>query len=96
MEELRRIGDRIEVGIREIEDFLDSPAGRRLRRLLAGAAIVGAPLLFRLPALKRFPLLRVLELAGGAALVVKFAEALRDWEPTAGRPIVLDVPGPSV
>lgn len=95
MEELRRIGDRIEVGVREIEDFLDSPAGRRLRRLLAGAAIVGAPLLFRLPALRRFPLLRVLELAGGAALVVKFAEALRDWEPTAGRPIVLDVPGPS-
>ena len=95
MDELRRIGDRIEVGVREIEDFLDSPAGRRLRRLLAGAAIVGAPLLFRLPALKRFPLLRVLELAGGAALVVKFAEALRDWEPAAKRPIVLDVPGPS-
>jgi hypothetical protein len=95
MEELRRIGDRIEVGVREIEDFLDSPAGRRLRRLLAGAAIVGAPLLFRLPALRRFPLLRVLELAGGAAIVVKFAEALRDWEPTAGRPIVLDVPGRS-
>jgi hypothetical protein len=95
MEGLRRIGDRIEVGVQEVEDFLDSPAGRRLRRLLAGAAIIGAPLLFRLPALRRFPLLRVLELAGGAALVVKFAEALRDWEPTAGRPIVLDVPRPS-
>jgi hypothetical protein len=26
---------------------------------------------------------------------VKFAEALRDWEPTAERRIVLDVPGPS-
>jgi hypothetical protein len=95
MEELRRIGDRIEVAIEDVEKFLDSPAGRRLRRLLAGAAIVGAPLLFRLPAMKRFPLLRVLELAGGAALVVKFAEALRDWEPTSRRPIVLDVPGTS-
>jgi hypothetical protein len=93
MEELRRIGDRVEVAVQEVEDFLDSPAGRRLRRLLAGAAIVGAPLLFRLPVLKRYPVLRVLEVAGGAALLVKFAEALRDWEPGAERRVVLDVPG---
>jgi hypothetical protein len=60
MEELRRIGDRIEVAVQEVEDFFDSPAGRRFRRLLAGAAIVGAPMLFRLPVLKRYPLLRAL------------------------------------
>ena len=95
MQELRRIGDRVEVAVQEVEDFLDSPAGRRLRRLLAGAAIVGAPLLFRLPVLKRYPLLRALEVAGGAALLVKFAEALRDWEPSGERRIVLDVPGAS-
>jgi hypothetical protein len=89
---VRRIGDRIEITVREIEDFLDSPAGRRLRTLIAGAAIVGAPLLFRIPLLRRYPLLRALELLGGAAIVVKFAEALRDWEPTARRPIVIDVP----
>jgi hypothetical protein len=93
MQGIRRIGDRVEVAVRDIEDFLDSPAGRRLRRVLAGAAIVGAPLLFRLPLLKRSPLLRALELAGGAALLVKFAEALRDWEPTSRRAIVIDVPG---
>jgi hypothetical protein len=93
MEGLRRVGDRVEVAVREVEDFLDSPGGRRLRRLLAGAAIVGAPLLFRLPALRRYPLLRALEVLGGAALVVKFAEALRDWEPTARRPLVVEVPG---
>lgn len=93
MGQLRQIGDRIEVAVHEVEDFLDSPAGRRFRRLVAGAAIIGAPLLFRLPVLKRYPLLRALEFAGGAALVVKFAEALRDWEPS--RPIVLDVPGAS-
>lgn len=92
---MRRIGDRIEVAVQDVEDFLDSPTGRRFRRLLAGAAIVAAPLLFRLPVLKRYPLLRALELAGGAALVVKFAEALRDWEPAARRPIVIDVPGGS-
>jgi hypothetical protein len=95
MEGLRRVGDRLEVAVQEVEDFLDSPGGRRLRRLLASAAIVGAPLLFRLPLLKRYPLLRALEVAGGAALLVKFAEALRDWEPTARRPIVIDVPGGS-
>jgi hypothetical protein len=93
MQGLRTIGDRVEVAVREVEDFLDSPAGRRLRRVLAGAAIVGAPLLFRLPLMKRSPLLRALELAGGAALLVKFAEALRDWEPTSRRAIVIDVPG---
>lgn len=95
MEGLRRVGDRLEVAVQEVEDFLDSPGGRRLRRLLAGAAIIGAPLLFRLPLLRRSPLLRALELAGGAALLVKFAEALRDWEPTARRAIVIDVPAGS-
>lgn len=95
MDELQRIGDRIEVAVQRVEDFLDSPAGRRLRRLLAGTAIIGAPLLFRLPLLRRSPLLRALELAGGAALLVKFAEALRDWEPNARRGVVLEVPGTS-
>lgn len=89
---IRRIGDRVEVAVQEIERFLDSPAGRRLRRVLAAGAIVTAPLLFRIPGLKRYPLLRVLEVAGGAALVVKFAEALRDWEPSAREPVVIDVP----
>jgi len=89
---VRRIGDRVEVTVQEIERFLDSPAGRRLRRILATGAIVTAPLLFRIPGLKRYPLLRVLELAGGAALVVKFAEAIRDWEPSARSTVVIDVP----
>jgi hypothetical protein len=89
---VRRIGDQIEITVREIEDFLDSPAGRRLRNLIAGAAIVGAPLVFRLPVLRRYPLLRALEFIGGAAVIVKFAEALRDWEPSTRRPIVIDVP----
>jgi hypothetical protein len=88
----RRLGDQIEIAVQDVEDFLDSPAGRRARRILAATAIVTAPLLFRIPGLKRYPLLRALELAGGAALLVKFAEALRDWEPSARRPVVIDVP----
>jgi hypothetical protein len=88
----RRLGDQIEIAVQDVEDFLDSPAGRRARRILAATAIVTAPLLFRIPGLKRYPLLRALELAGGAALLVRFAEALRDWEPSARRPVVIDVP----
>jgi hypothetical protein len=89
---VRRIGDRVEVAFDEVVAFLDSPAGRRLRTLLAGALIASAPMLFRVPGLRRYPLIRTLELIGGAALVVKFAESLRDWEPGSRRPLVVDVP----
>jgi hypothetical protein len=89
---VRRIGDRVEIAFDEVVEFLGSPAGRRLRTLLAGALIATAPMLFRVPGLRRYPLIRTLELIGGAALVVKFAESLRDWEPSARRPVVIDVP----
>ena len=92
MPAIQRVGDRIEVAVHEVERFLDSPAGRRLRRLVAAGAVVGAPLLFRMPLLKRYPLLRALEVVGGAALIVKFAEALRDWEPAERRAVVLELP----
>jgi hypothetical protein len=84
---------RVQMSVREIQEFLASDAGRRLRRVLAGGLILGAPLLFRVPGLKRYPLIRTLEVIGGAALLMKFAEALRDWEPASPHPIVLDVPG---
>jgi hypothetical protein len=89
---IRRIGDRVEVAVDEVAAFLGSPAGRRLRVLLAGALIATAPMIFRVPGLRRYPLIRTLELIGGAALVVKFAESLRDWEPSSRRPVVIDVP----
>jgi hypothetical protein len=89
---VRRIGDRVEIAFDEVAAFLGSPAGRRLRTLLAGALIATAPMLFRVPGLRRYPLIRTLELIGGAALVVKFAESLRDWEPSVRRPVVIDVP----
>jgi hypothetical protein len=49
--------------------------------------------LFRIPGLRRYPLIRVLELVGGAALLIKAAEAIRDWD-ASGRQeqrIVIDV-----
>ncbi len=63
-------------------EYLASEQGRRLRRGLATAMIVGAPLAGELPVIRRTALGRVLRFAGATALVVKGAEWLRDWDPT--------------
>ena len=73
----------------EVQRFLGSDAGRTMRRAAAAGVVIGVPLLMRIPILRRHPLLRWLELLGGMALIVKLAEALRDWEPRT--PIRLDV-----
>jgi hypothetical protein len=88
---IRELGDRIEIEAREITRFLSSPAGRRMRGVLAGAIIVTAPLIFRIPGLRRYPLIRALEFIGGAALIVRFAEALRDWERGEQGPMTIDL-----
>src|ERR1051325_9053184 len=88
---VHRIGDRIQIEARELSRFLSSPAGRRMRGILAGAIIVSAPAIFRIPGLRRYPLIRALELLGGAALIVRFAEALRDWERTDQGPKTIDL-----
>ena len=89
---VRKIGDRIRIEASEISRFLASPAGRRTRGLLAGAIILTAPAIFRIPGLRRYPLIRALELLGGAALIVRFAEGLRDWERTEQGPMTIDIP----
>jgi hypothetical protein len=88
----RKVGDRIQIEAREISRFLSSPAGRRMRGVLAGAIILTAPAIFRIPVLRRHPLIRALEFLGGAALIVRFAEALRDWERTDEGPLTIDLP----
>ena len=62
-------------------DFLASERGRELRRKVAGAVIIGAPLLSELPVFRRTPVARLLRGAAAAAVLVKGAEWLRDWEP---------------
>ena len=69
--------------------FLASDAGRMLRRAVAAGLVIGVPILMRIPVMRRHPLLRWLELLGGVALIVKLAEAMRDWEPRTS--IRLDV-----
>jgi hypothetical protein len=65
----------------DVQRYLASEQGRQIRKAVALGLITGAPMLVKLPWVKNTPLGRLLMLAGGAALVVKLGEALRDWEP---------------
>jgi hypothetical protein len=91
---VRRVGDQVVIAADEARRFLVSPAGARFRRIVAGGVILTAPLILRNPVVRRHPLLRWVEALGGAALVIKAAEALRDWEASGepAGPIVIDVP----
>jgi hypothetical protein len=64
-----------------VREFLATDRGRRFRRQVATVLIVAAPVISELPVIRRHPIARVLRAAGVAALVVKGAEWLRDWEP---------------
>ena len=88
---LRQVGDRVQIEAQEIARFLSTPAGKRMRRVLAAGIILAAPAVFRIPGLRRYPLIRALEFVGGAALIVRFAEALRDWEHSSQEPITIDM-----
>ena len=71
-------------GVQEFKTYMASDEGRELRRRVAQVAIIGAPLLLRMKIFRTNWLGRLVVVAGGAALVVKIAEALRDWEPQLG------------
>ena len=94
----KELAERANMSLDEFLSFLDSPAGRRLRRVVATGMIVSIPLVMRIPGLRRSPIGRAVELVGGAALVVRLAEAVRDWEhaggPGGGSGPVIDIPPP--
>jgi len=96
MERIKDIAERADIAADELLEFLDSPAGRRLRNVLAGAVIVSVPLIMRIPGLKRSPLGRLVVMTGGGAILVGLAEAIRDWERSEASPrrsrTVVDVP----
>ena len=64
--------------------LLATERGRAARAVVTGAVIVAAPIVMRLPFVRRHPVGRVLAIVGGAALVIRAAEAMRDWEPKLG------------
>ena len=74
----------LEGGMDEARDWLASPQGRFLRSLAARLLIVSVPLIVRHPFFKT-PIGRLVEVAGGAAVLIKLAEFLRDWDPQPAR-----------
>jgi hypothetical protein len=72
---------KLDQGVTELRRWMASPEGREIRHRVAQVLIVGSPFLFRLKFIRSSPIGRVLGLVGGAALIIKLAEALRDWEP---------------
>jgi hypothetical protein len=93
--QLQEISDRLDTTVEEVLAFLDSPSGRRLRKRLATGLILSVPLVMRLPWLRRSPIGKLIELGGGAAIVVKIAEMIRDWERThdgVAQPAALELP----
>jgi hypothetical protein len=93
-ERLQEIADRIDTTSEELIEFLDSPAGRRLRRIVGTGLILSIPLVMRLPWLRASPIGKLIEITGGAALLIKLAEVIRDWERSQPAPVVIDVPPP--
>ncbi len=71
----------LESGVDEAKAWLASPRGKEARALAARLMIVAAPFFLR-GRLFKTPVGRLIEVAGGAAFLIKVAEILRDWEPT--------------
>ena len=80
--DIRTLPETIARTRRDALQFLASPAGERWRRRAAWVLVVALPLAFRIPLLRKHWALRFLELAGGAAILVKLGQAVRDWEPS--------------
>ncbi|HEY7660149.1 MAG TPA: hypothetical protein VIC58_06085 [Actinomycetota bacterium] len=77
--------DAVADGVEASREFLASPTGQRVRRIVAGGLVLAAPIIFRHPFF-RTPIGRVIVLAGGAAILTKAADAIRDWEPVPPNP----------
>ena len=73
-----------QMAVGEAKRFAASEQGRRIRNNIATGLIVVAPAVVSLPVLRRTRLGKLIELAGGAALVVTVAERIRDWNPEEG------------
>jgi hypothetical protein len=69
------------MAVGEAKRFAASEQGRRIRHNIATGLIVAAPAVVSLPVLRRTRVGKLIELAGGAALVVTVAERIRDWNP---------------
>jgi len=77
-EDVRRIA---RTGFRETQRLLQTPQARRARIVVATGLIAAAPVIAKHPYVRKTRVFRIVGVAGGAALLVKVAEVIRDWEP---------------
>jgi hypothetical protein len=77
----RDLGREARTLLEDVRVYLASPEGQRLRRIVAAGLIASSPFVSRLPVFRASRLGRLVGLAGGAALIVKVANLIRDWEP---------------
>ena len=68
-------------GADQARTWLATPSGRQFRSVAARVLLVATPLVFRSRFFRYTWPGRIIELAGGAALLIKLAEIIRDWEP---------------
>jgi hypothetical protein len=80
----RELEDALVRGVDDARAWLASERGRRYRAYAARALVLTAPLILRHPVF-RTPLGRLVQVAGGAALIAKVADLIRDWEPAPAR-----------
>jgi hypothetical protein len=78
----------VEGAVDDVLTYMASPRGKDLRSKLSMGVIAVAPVIARAPIVRRHPILRLLGVAGFATLLVKLAEAVRDWEPEQAKPSV--------
>lgn len=78
--------DSVEGALNDAMTYLASPRGKDLRAKLSMGVIAVAPVIARSPIVRRHPVLRLLGVAGLATVLVKVAEAVRDWEPQPVKP----------
>lgn len=71
----------VERAVNDVLTYLASPRGKDLRSKLSIGVIAVTPVIARAPIVRRHPILRLLGVAGFATLLVRLAEAVRDWEP---------------
>jgi hypothetical protein len=77
---ITQMSERLHASTEEVISFLESPGGKRLRSMISTGLIVSVPLVMRIPGLRKTFVGRAVEMVGGAALVIKLAELIRDWE----------------
>lgn len=79
-----RARDATRMAVGEAKRFAASEQGRKIRHNVATGLMVAAPAVVSMPFVRRTRLGKLIELAGGAALVVAVAEKIRDWNPEEG------------